>query len=120
MKIRYALVIIPFLLTSCELGNVSLKDRPDLIGRWLKLGPYCDSCSIYEFDDANNLIIEFIHGNDFDSLLYKLPDAESIVIISEDKEIKYDLIYHTNDSIEIVGFTLSAVGVIKKTVLKRL
>ena len=67
MKPVYVFILLVGLLISCEKNYETNK----LIGRWLDINT-CDSCLIFEFDNYNNMTVNYIRENRLDTFHYRL------------------------------------------------
>lgn len=117
MRILGSLVIFIGLILSCERTEI---DGVDILGDWLVLQA-CDSCAIYKFSEHNDLIIREIGKSaDETHCEYKLYRDNSIQIILNGNKGRYDIVAHSSDTIEIMGFSLSSLPMEMNTLLKRL
>lgn len=104
---------------SCEDIGENDIDTIRIVGQWLDITT-CDSCYIFEFDNTDNLIIELINENTYDSLHYWMQDSDSIHLSNNGVNRVYEIQFYSNDSIRINGFSLFYAHVFNYTLLKRL
>lgn len=116
MRILVSFLVFIGIFLSCDRTYV---DGVDLIGKWLLLRS-CDSCVTFEFEKNNNLIIHEI-GNEYsNSYEYELYRDNTIQIKYGTTNDRYDIITHSIDTIEIMGFSISGIPEEMNTLLKRM
>ncbi len=111
-----SLLVLSCAAPSCE---PTLDDEIDIIGKWLVLGG-CDSCFIFEFENREKLIIHDKFEDTPASYGYKLYHDNTIQINYGTSNDKYDIITHSIDTIEIVGFTIFDIPEIRSTLLEKM
>ncbi len=116
MKSIFVILII-CLSISCDKTSVQ---GVNLIGNWeltSHTDPDVESGIIYEFKRDDKLIIR---DNEYsDTLEYKLLYNNSIHISYESIDDVYDIKTHSDDLIEIMGFSITAITEEMNTLLKR-
>jgi hypothetical protein len=117
MKIYLGIISILFSLYSCEKEASSISDNP-LIGKWLDVNT-CDSCLIYDFINDNDLILNQLIESDDDTISYAWL-GNNLVEIDYYGKKEYTVEFFTNDSIKIIGFTLSIIPENNSTILKKI
>jgi len=116
MKILVSFLVFIGLILSCERTEV---DGVDIIGKWLLIRD-CDSCMTFKFEKDNNLIIHEI-GRDYSTTHeYKLYRDNTIWINYLEIKGRYDVAAYSEDTIEIMRFTLSNIPEERNTLLKRI
>jgi hypothetical protein len=88
-----------------------------IIGRWQIVND-CITCSIFEFDHDNLLTI--FEQSEASSYYYNLYPDNTIKIEYGALSGTYELEIYENDSIKILGFTISGIPEVFNTTLKRL
>jgi hypothetical protein len=117
MKHLLLVIIVCCFALSCEKITV---DDEDLLGEWLVLRA-CDSCVIYEFKKNNILDIKEIgRSGDIYSTEYRLFRDRTIQLEYYETKGRYDIVLHSIDTVEILGFSISSLPMEMNTLLKRM
>ena len=113
----FIIVFLTFIITvSCEKSEYN---EDDLLGEWITV-VFCDSCLRFEFTSDKTLYLHFIGKGYFDEYQYDYKRNNNLYIKSDDSEGDYPIIFHTQDSIEIVGFRITYAFPEKNSILKRI
>jgi len=100
---------------SCE---YNLEGGGDLIGEWFLITG-CNSCALFEFENDGILKVSDIYDESPVLYNYHLLRNNNIEISGRDINGTYEIITHSLDTIEIIGFSLSGYPEYRNTRLKR-
>ena len=117
MRTLLLLLLLGSFTLSCEKTSV---DGVDLIGEWKWIAnPEFDSNYIFEFVSSDTLVLHDV-GINSSSYGYELFRDNTIQIEYGTRIDRDEIITYTNDSIEIIGFTISGIPEDRNTILKRI
>lgn len=90
-----------------------------MIGKWHLLTG-CDSCAVFEFEDGGILKVSDIYDDEPTIYNYQVFRNNTVEISGSIDDGIFEIITHSEDTIEIMDFSLSGYPEYRNTKLKRM